>query len=183
MTTTTTTSTTTTTVMESIKSVMVLLENKIESEEEEVERERQTPVTTESVAVDDLFSESYDKSTKALEACEVTTSGPNEGRKPKALDTEMVTAMFGMRNYDCGCSTVFGLTTESGIMVELMLMGSLVLNIYLALFPPLFCMVLEMGWLKAAKKRLVGNPGDDRNKGEEVGKSKRDDEPSVPIWV
>jgi len=65
----------------------------------------------------------------------------------------------------------------------LMLMGSLVLNIYLALFPPLFCMVLEMGWLKAAKKRLVGNPGDDRNKGEESGKSKRDEEPTVPIWV
>lgn len=183
MTTTTTTSTTTTTVTESTKSVMVSLENKIESEEEEVERERQTPVTTESVAVDDLFSESYDKSTKAIETCEVATSGPNEGRKPKALDTETVTAMFGMRNYDCGCSTVFGLTTESGIMVELMLMGSLVLNIYLALFPPLFCMVLEMGWLKAAKKRLVGNPGDDRNKGEEAGKSKRDDEPIVPIWV
>ena len=175
MTTTTTTSTTTTTVTESTKSVMVSLENKIESEEEEVERERQTPVTTESVAVDDLFSESYDKSTKAIETCEVATSGPNEGRKPKALDTETVTAMFGMRNYDCGCSTVFGLTTESGIMVELMLMGSRVLNIYLALFPPLFCMVLEMGWLKAAKKRLVGNPGDDRNKGEETGKRKRDD--------
>ena len=180
---TTTTTITTTTVTESTQSVMVLFENKTESKEEEVERERQTPVTTESVAVDDPISESYDESTKAMETCEVAASGPNEGRKPKALDTETVTAMFGMRNYDCGCSTVFGLTTESGIMVELMLMGSLVLNIYLALFPPLFCMVLEMGWLKAAKKRLVGNPGDDRNKGEESGKSKRDEESTVPIWV
>jgi hypothetical protein len=64
--------------------------------------------------------------------------------------------MVGTGSRDCGCTTLLGLTTESGTLVEMMLLGSVALNLYLAFCPPAFCLLLENGWLKAFRVLLEG---------------------------
>ena len=112
-----------------------------------------------------------------------TTAKPDETTPRVWPQAEPESRSTGNENCDCGCSTFIGMTTESGRLVELMLLGSLVLNVYLAFFPPLFCLVTEMGWLKALQRFQEGNHGGDRQKGKESGKERKDTGSDVPIWV
>ena len=109
-----------------------------------------TSTTTESTTTTEKMEDSTKKEEEVTSPMQVYYFD-----EPKSFP-EIGRENYEAENRNCGCTTLVGLTTESGYLVEMMLFGSLVLNIYLAFCPPMFCLLLENGWLKAFRSLLEG---------------------------